>query len=271
MNKKQTAVIAILDNVIPHEKRPGDSLLTRYFLSACQGFVTMSSTVTRDLKPYLGNKPVHQQPHPIYDHFGETLEKAEAKRLLNLDPQFHYLLFFGFIRKYKGLDLAIEAMADERIKKLPVKLLVAGEFYEEATPYHELIKKYNLSDRIVFHSHFIAEGEVKKYFSAADLVIQPYRSATQSGVTQVAFHFNRPVIVTQVGSLPEMVKDGMNGFCTHPSPDAVASAIARFFELDAEARFTAFINEDKKHLGWQTFAEALWKLAQHLLTRGLVN
>ncbi|RZK93957.1 MAG: glycosyltransferase, partial [Hymenobacter sp.] len=201
-----TRVVAITDNVIPHEKRPGDEPLTRYFLSACDGFVTMSRSVLTDLQRLgFGRHPALYRPHPLYDNFGPVKPKAIALAALGLGPEWHYVLFFGFIRAYKGLDVLLEAMADARVAALPVKLLVAGEFYEDAAPYEALIQKYHLENRLVRATDFIPNEQVANYFSAADMVMQPYKNATQSGVSQVAYHFGRPMLVTNVGGLAELI------------------------------------------------------------------
>ncbi|UOQ77978.1 glycosyltransferase [Hymenobacter sp. 5516J-16] len=189
---RHTRVVAITDNVIPHEKRPGDRPLTRYFLAACQGFVTMSRAVLADLRRLHFKQPALYRPHPLYDNFGPLKPKTEALRALGLDPQVGYLLFFGFIRAYKGLDILLQAFADERLAKLPVKLIIAGEYYEDAAPYEELIRQHQLENRLVRATDFIPNEKVVDYFCAADMVVQPYKNATQSGVSQIAYHFSRP-------------------------------------------------------------------------------
>ncbi len=259
---QHTKVISILDNVIPHEKRIGDIAFTKYFLNACDGFVTMSDTVSDDLKKFVPSKSAIQNPHPLYDNFGEAIPLEEAKRQLNLAQEFHYLLFFGFIRKYKGLDLLLEAFDDERLKKFSLKLIVAGEFYEDAKPYHELISKLHLQERVILKTDFIAEEEVKKYFSAADVIVQPYRSATQSGVTQIAYQFNKPMIVTNVGGLPQLVPNGKVGLCVAPDAKAIADAIFNFFENNLQQKFLEGIREEKKKFSWTTFAENILALFQ---------
>src|SRR6478735_124564 len=149
-SNKHTKILAITDNVIPHEKRSGDEIFTKYFLSACHGFITMSRSVLEDLKKFVPQKPAVYHPHPLYDNFGESQPKTVAKTALKLDPETSYLLFFGFIRAYKGLDLLLEAFADERLAKLKkVKLIIAGEYYEDPEPYEKLIKKFDLEKRII--------------------------------------------------------------------------------------------------------------------------
>jgi glycosyltransferase involved in cell wall biosynthesis len=203
-------ILAIADNVIPHENRPGDKTLTNYFVKAIDSFVVMSRSVMEDLKLFDNKKPVIMQPHPVYDIFGEVSDKSTSRTTLGL-PDGNLVLFFGFIRYYKGLDLLLQAMADEKVRAQNIRLVVAGEFYDDKKPYLDLIQKLQLNDRVILHDHYIAKNMVRHYFSAADLVVQPYRDATQSGVTQIAYHFGKPMVVTNVGGLPEIVPDGKAG------------------------------------------------------------
>ena len=253
-----TRVVAITDNVIPHEKRPGDGPLTRYFLSACDGFVTMSRSVLADLQQ-LGfrNKPALYRPHPLYDNFGPAKPKAEALAALGLPLEFRYVLFFGFIRAYKGLDILLEAFADARVAALPIRLLIAGEFYEDAAPYEALIKKHNLESRLVRATDFIPNERVADYFSAADLVIQPYKNATQSGVSQVAYHFGRPMLVTDVGGLAELIPAGVVGYVVPPTPAVIADSLVDFYAHDREEAFAAGVRQEAKKFSWEVMVAAL--------------
>ncbi|GAA4496062.1 glycosyltransferase family 4 protein [Hymenobacter ginsengisoli] len=258
-----TRVVAITDNVIPHEKRPGDAPLTRYFLSACDGFVTMSRAVLADLQRLgFGQKPALYRPHPLYDNFGPARPKAEALAALNLSPKFHYVLFFGFIRAYKGLDILLEAFADARVATLPVKLIIAGEFYEDAAPYEALIHKHDLESRLVRATDFIPNERVADYFSAADLVIQPYKNATQSGVSQVAYHFGRPMLVTDVGGLAELIPAGVVGYVVPPAAGAIADALVDFYAHDREEAFAAGVRQEAKKFSWEVMVAALKEVAQ---------
>jgi D-inositol-3-phosphate glycosyltransferase len=258
-----TRVVAITDNVIPHEKRPGDGPFTRYFLSACDGFVTMSRAVLADLQRLgFGRKPALYRPHPLYDNFGPAKPKADALAALGLAPQFRYVLFFGFIRAYKGLDILLEAMADARVAALPVKLLIAGEFYEDAAPYETLIKKYDLESRLVRATDFIPNEQVADYFSAADLVVQPYKNATQSGVSQVAYHFGRPMLVTDVGGLAELIPAGVVGYVVPPTPVTIADALVDFYENDREDAFATGVRAEAKKFSWEVMVNALKEVAQ---------
>jgi len=257
-----TRVVAITDNVIPHEKRPGDGPLTRYFLRACDGFVTMSRSVLGDLQRLgFGHKPALYRPHPLYDNFGPLKAKADALAALKLAPDFSYLLFFGFIRAYKGLDILLEAFADPRIAAMPVKLIIAGEFYEDAAPYEAIIQRNNLAERIIRATEFIPNEEVVDYFCAADLIVQPYKNATQSGVSQIAYHFERPMLVTDVGGLAELIPDGVVGYVVPPTPRAIADAVVDFYARQREETFAAGVREQKKQFSWPVMVAALKEVA----------
>lgn len=259
-----TKVISILDNVIPHEARAGDVAFTKYFLKSSDGFITMSNTVTNDLEKFVSNKPIAFQPHPLYDNFGEAIDKSDAKKQLKLDPSYDYILFFGFIRKYKGLDLLLKALADERLKSLPLKLIVAGEFYENSAPYLDIISKYRLQDRVIMKTDFIPDQEVHKYFSAADMVVQPYKHATQSGVTQIAYQFNKPMIVTRVGGLGELVPDGKAGLVVEPNEKAIADAVYRFYSMKLESELVTMVAEEKKKFSWQSMVQAILDVRKNI-------
>jgi D-inositol-3-phosphate glycosyltransferase len=257
-----TRVVAITDNVIPHEKRPGDRPLTRYFLSACDGFVTMSRSVLADLQGLgFGRQPALYRPHPLYDNFGPAKPKAEALAALALPAEFRYVLFFGFIRAYKGLDVLLEAIADPRVAALPVKLLIAGEFYEDAAPYEAIIQKHHLESRLVRATDFIPNEQVANYFSAADIVIQPYKNATQSGVSQVAYHFGRPMLVTDVGGLAELIPDGVVGYVVPPTATAIADALVDFYANDREETFAAGVRQEARKFSWEVMVAALKEVA----------
>lgn len=253
-------VIAITDNVIPHEKRIGDSIFTKYFVRSCHGFVAMSQSVLDDLNVFTNSSNKAFLPHPIYDIFGDKQERVSSLRHLNLDTDKKYILFFGFIRKYKGLDLLLEAMADQRIKQLGTKLIVAGEFYEDPEPYKQLIENKGISDRVILRTEYIESEEVKYYFSAANIVAQPYRTATQSGVTQIAYHFEKPMLVTNVGGLPEIVPHNKVGYVTAIDPVSIADAIVDYFSNDREELFTQNTISEKKRFEWSTFVDGVDQL-----------
>ncbi|MCI0522155.1 MAG: glycosyltransferase [Bacteroidales bacterium] len=252
-----TRVITIFDNVIPHEKRAGDRMLTKFFINSIHGALVMTRAVEADLRQFSKKIPCIISPHPLFDNYSEPVTRAEAIVRLSLCPAEKFILFFGFIREYKGLDLLLEAMAAPAVRDLGIKLIIAGEFYEDEKPYFDIIHKHNLGSRIILHSHFINREEVRYYFSAASLVVQPYRSATQSGVTQVAYHFNKPMIVTNVGGLAEIVPHGKCGYVVEPEPGAIAEAISDFFRGGDEERFRAGLEEQKKLYSWDKLTEAL--------------
>ena len=258
-----TRVVAITDNVIPHERRVGDGPLTRYFLSACDGFVTMSRSVLGDLQRLgFGRKPALYRPHPLYDNFGPIRPQGQARAALGLPEAGGYLLFFGFIRAYKGLDLLLEAWADARLAALPVKLIIAGEYYEDAAPYEALIKQHNLESRIVRATDFIPNERVGDYFCAADLVVQPYKNATQSGVSQIAYHFERPMLVTDVGGLAELIPDGEVGYVVPPTATAIADALVDFYtHPEKQAAFEAGTRRVKRQFSWEVLVAALKEVA----------
>ena len=258
-----TRVVAITDNVLPHEKRPGDTSFTKYFLASCDAFITMSEKVLHDLKLFVNNKPMTQVLHPLYDNFGAPVTKEEARKTLGLNQQEKIILFFGFIRKYKGLDMLLEAMKIIKQKNAGIKLLVAGEFYEDEKPYRELIEKNQLNDVLILRTEFIADSAVKYYLCAADVVVQPYRNATQSGVTPLAYHFEKPMIVTNVGSLPALVPDGKVGLVAEPDPASIAAAIMRYFEL-GENYFIPHLRSEKEKYSWHQLTEAILKLADDI-------
>jgi len=255
-----TKIICLADNVIPHEKRTGDKLFTRYFLKPCDAFVVMSEKVKNDLKQFEKEKPVILQPHPLYDNFGEIVSKQDARHFLKLPLEEKIILFFGFIRKYKGLDMLLDAMADERIKKAGIKLLVAGEFYEEEKAYREQITRLGIEDQLILKTDFIPDSDVKYYLCAADAVIQPYRNATQSGVTPLAYHFEKPMVVTNVGGLPALVSHNEAGLVVEPTASSIASGIIQFYET-GEQHFLPFLKEKKKLLSWPVLTKQILDLS----------
>lgn len=259
---KHTKVIAIVDNMIPHEKRLGDKLLTQYFVRAVDGFLTMSQKVQNDVKLFT-NKPTCVSPHPIYDHFGEAIPTADARKFLHLDVNDKVILFFGFVRAYKGLDLLIEAMADPAIKAAGIKLVIAGEFYESPTPYLTQIEQLGLTDTISVYNQYIGEKEVTQYVSAADFIIQPYRNATQSGVTPMAYHFLKPMLVTNVGGLADTVPHDKVGLVVQPNPRSIAEGIVQLYERGT-AHFMPHLITEKKKYSWEQMRQSFLTLYQQL-------
>lgn len=260
----KTKTLAIVDNWIPHERKLMDRIFTPYFAKRVQSFLAMSRSVEQDIRHSVSGKPVGYSPHPVFDNFGPAMPKQEAKQLLGLNPDHRYLLFFGFIRDYKGLDLAIEAMADPRVRALNLKLIIAGEYYVPSKPYEDLITRLSLQDSIVPRTDFIPDQEVGKYFCAADLIVQPYKEATQSGVTQVAYNYERPMVVTNVGGLPEIVPDGKVGYVTEVNATAIADAIVRYYAEGKEAEFAANVAAEKPRFLWDHFCAEIFKLTHQI-------
>lgn len=259
-----TRVIAITDNVIPHEKRPGDRLFTRWFIDAVDAFVVMSRSVEADIRQFTPTKLVRYIPHPIYDNYGEKVERAAALSHLGLSKEKHYLLFFGFIRDYKGLDLLLQAMQDERLRKMELHLIVAGEFYSDPASYHQMRAQFKLEDRVSFRSEYIPNEQVKYYFGAADLVVQPYKTATQSGISQMAYHFEKPMVVTRVGGLPEIVEHGKVGYVVDLNPTAIADAIVDFYKNQRQADMEAAVRVAGKQFSWLHMLEGIQALKQRI-------
>jgi len=256
---KHTKIVCIADNVIPHEKRIGDIPFTKYFLKAPDAFVTMSEKVLSDLRKFT-NKPAQLVQHPLYDNFGEPVSKTEARKYLGLDQNQKMILFFGFIRHYKGLDLLLRAMADKRIKEGNIKLVVAGEFYEDDKPYLQLIRENNLQEQVILKTSFIPDSEVKYFLCSSDCVVQPYKNATQSGVTPLAYHFEKPMIVTNVGGLPSLVPNEKVGLVCEPEPASIAGAILKFYQL-GEQYFIPHLRNEKEKYSWSALTSAILHLA----------
>lgn len=258
-------IICIADNVIPHEKRPGDKPFTQYFMKPIDGFITMSKKVMADLKTFTNTKAILTE-HPLYDNFGDALTKTEAKKYLSIPENSNFILFFGFIRKYKGLDLLLQAMKILKDQKendptlLLPHLLIAGEFYDDELLYTSLIQELGISDLLELRTHFISDQEVKYYLSATDFVIQPYKNATQSGVTPLAYHFEKPMLVTNVGGLADMVPDGKSGVVVEPNAAAIAEGIKRLYQL-GENYYLPQLRMEKEKYNWKHLTDAIIELA----------
>jgi D-inositol-3-phosphate glycosyltransferase len=256
-SNRHTVAISIFDNVVPHEKRLGDRLLTNFFTRSIDAGIVMSGSVKEELISFRSGIPVKLNPHPLFDNYGSPVSREEALSDLQLDGENRYLLFFGFIREYKGLDLLIKAFADKRLRKKKLKLIIAGEFYEDDAPYRQLIKLYDLENDVIIHDHFIKDYEIPLYFSVADLVVQPYKSATQSGVTQIAFHYERPMLVTDVGGLREIVSDRVCGYVVQPQPEDIAEAIIDYYENKREVQFTEGVRKEKEKFSWDKMTTSI--------------
>lgn len=259
---KHTNIICIADNIIPHEKRMGDNAFTRYFIKPIDGFITMSQKVLNDLKIFNINKPAKFVAHPLYDNFGNKISQLEARKQIGIEKDGNIVLFFGFIRQYKGLDLLFEAikLINENANKIhPIKFLIAGEFYEDRTAYDEQIKKLGIEDSLILRTDFIPDSEVKFYLCASDVVIQPYKNATQSGVTPLAYHFEIPMIVTNVGGLPALVPDQKVGLIAEPNPYSIAEKIVEFFNIGKD-NFIPGLIEEKKKYSWEVMTNEILQL-----------
>jgi glycosyltransferase involved in cell wall biosynthesis len=256
---RHTQVVCIADNVIPHESRPGDRAFTKYFVQPVDSFVVMSKQVLQDLKTFT-NKSAQLLPHPLYDNFGVKEEMLVARKTLRdqfnlpVEDSDQLLVFFGLVRHYKGLDILIDALKVTKSSK--PKLLVAGEFYDKESDYREQIARLGLANQIIIHNQFIAEADVKHFICAGDCIIQPYRDATQSGVTPVAYHFEIPMIVTNVGGLPEMVPNEIAGLVAEPTAASLAESVEAFF-AKGKQYFMPGLLEEKKKLSWENLTSAI--------------
>ncbi|MFN4256031.1 MAG: glycosyltransferase [Saprospiraceae bacterium] len=279
LSGKKFRVAALVDNIVPHEKRPGDRLFARYFVGACDEFVVMSRSVGDEIRQFLKKAPpplkgshadestesaplqgrgcIRFAPHPIYDNYGEPVGKAVARRQLGLPETAPLVLFFGLIRAYKGLDLLLEALGNARLRQQNVQAIVAGEPYGDWQPYQQIIENQQLEGRTHLFLDFIPADEVRLYFSAADLVVQPYRTATQSGISQIAYHFEKPMVVTNVGGLPEIVTNGVSGYVVEPTAAAIADAVADFFEHKKADSMGVGVRAEKARFSWKNLMEAL--------------
>ncbi len=253
---KKTKIVTIVDNMIPHERHFYDKLLSKYLIKSIDAFVAMSQSVLNDIKLFTC-KPTAFCPHPLFDNFGDPMPKSTALNALQLSEKFNYILFFGFIRNYKGLDLLIKAMADTRMAQYRVKLIVAGEFYEDEKPYLHLIEELKLQEDILLHTHFIPNEKVAAYFCAADIIAQPYKDATQSGVTQIGYHFVKPMLVTDVGGLAEIIPDGISGYVVNPDEHAIADALVDFFSHNKQDYFNSGIIEERKKYAWDNMTKTI--------------
>ncbi len=252
---KKTKIALLCHNIIPHEKRSGDESLTKYLFKHVDKFIVLSSTVEEQLKQFVPNADYKVLYHPVYSNFGDIVSQKEAKVYINVKAE-KLILFFGFIREYKGLDILIKALP--KLNNKNIKLVVAGEFYSNKIKYEELIREHNLEDRIILKDNFIPSDDVKYYFSAADLVVLPYRSATQSGIIQVSNNFCKPVISTKVGGLGEIVHDGENGYLVEPeNPDALAEKINYFFESGKGEELSEQIAMNNKKYSWENFTDQM--------------
>ena len=255
--RKHTCVLALTDNIIPHERRFGDKPFTRYFVKGCHGFIAMSKKVLSDIDLFSPAARKVYSPHPMYATYGEAVSKKEARHQLGLNDDDKIVLFFGLIRHYKGLDILLEAMSHPEIKKRGIKLLIAGEFYEEKQPYLDLIQQYGMEEQVILHDSFIPNDRVRYYFCASDIVAQTYRNATNSGVTMVGYYYDKPMLVTNVGGLSEIVPHQKCGYTVALNTEEISCSVRDFYENNREAEMVMAVREEKKKYEWTTFINSL--------------
>src|SRR6185436_6694607 len=260
--KKQSKIISILDNVMPHEKRFFDPAFTKYFLKQNHGFVVMSDSVKNDLLKFIPGARYIFHAHPLYNHFGKKAHADDAARKPNIPPGKKIILFFGFIRDYKGLDLLIDAMSklnDEYV------LVIGGEVYGSFDKYSQQIEALGIKNKILLHVRYISDDEVPLFFSAADVCVLPYKSATQSGITSIAYHFDLPLIATDTGGLKESIQHNKTGLIV-PSPDStlIAKTIESYFSQNLKSKFQEEIKLLKNKLSWSSLSEAIIEFSKSL-------
>lgn len=259
----KTKCVALVHNMIPHEPNILDKLFAPYFIKSQDGFVALSESVVKDIEKVERLKverPKTFSPHPIYDHYGERMTKKEACAALGLDDKNGYMLFFGLVRAYKGLDVLLDAFGLIKDQLPTVQLIIAGEFYEDEEKYRAQIAANGLKERVLLRNEFIPDADLRKYFGAADLIVQPYKTATQSGVTQVAFHFEKPMLVTNVGGLGEIVHDHKMGYACEPTAEAIAADIVDYFQNKRQEAYTAYLQKEKTKYAWSNMARAFYQI-----------
>ena len=261
----KTRCIGLVHNMIPHEPSVLDKCLAPFYVKQTDGFVALSDSVVQDIASLdREQKPKTFSPHPVYDHYGEKMDRKDACVALGLDDRKRYMLFFGLVRAYKGLDLLLDAFAKVKDELKDLQLVVAGEFYEDEDKYLAQIEANGLKDRVVVKNEFVADADLRKYFGVADLIVQPYRTATQSGVTQVAFHFEKPCLVTNVGGLGEIIHHGKMGYAVDPEVDAIANSMLDYYQNNRQEAFTKYLVKEKELYGWDIMAQAFYRILLHL-------
>ena len=257
----KTKCVALVHNMIPHEPSILDKLFAPYFVKRQNGFVALSESVVGDInKLDKAGTPKTFSPHPIYDHYGERMTKEEACKALGLDENKDYMLFFGLVRAYKGLDLLLDAFGKVKDSLPNLQLIIAGEFYEDEDKYRTQIADLGLTERVIVRNEFVPDGDLRKYFGAADLIVQPYKTATQSGVTQVAFHFEKPMLVTNVGGLGEIVHDHKMGYACAPNAESIAEDLLDYYTNHRQEAYTAYLQKEKTKYAWSNMTRAFLKV-----------
>ena len=253
----KTKCIALVHNMIPHEPNILDKLFAPSFVRSQDAFVALSDSVVKDIDRLdKAGKPKIFYPHPIYDHYGERMAKVEACKALGLPEGKKYMLFFGLVRAYKGLDLLLDAFGLVKDQLPDLQLIIAGEFYEEEEKYRSQIASLGLNERVIIRNEFVPDGDLRKYFGASELIVQPYKTATQSGVTQVAFHFEKPMLVTNVGGLGEIVHDHKMGYACEPTSAAIAADILDYYQQDRQSAYTTYLQKEKTKYAWSKMTTA---------------
>lgn len=261
----KTRCVGLVHNMIPHEPSVLDKCLAPFYVKQTDGFVALSDSVVQDIASLdREQKPKTFSPHPVYDHYGEKMDRKDACVALGLDDRKRYMLFFGLVRAYKGLDLLLDAFAKVKDELKDLQLVVAGEFYEDEDKYLAQIEANGLKDRVIVRNEFVADADLRKYFGAADLIVQPYKTATQSGVTQVAFHFEKPCLVTNVGGLGEIIHHGKMGYAVDPQVDAIVEGLKDYYQNDRQEAFTKYLIKEKELYGWDIMAQAFYRILLHL-------
>ncbi len=256
-------IVWICHNITPHERQPGGNLLSRFGLRSAHAFVVMSKPVEEDLLRFRPDAVYRVVPHPAYEPVGQV-SKIEARRRLGLDPETPVLLFFGYVRPYKGLNILLQALREAR-KSVPVQLVVAGEFYEPLSVYEQQARELGLEKVVHFHNRYVPNEEVPVFFGAADVVVLPYLSATQSGIVPMAYAYGIPVVTTTVGGLPEVVEDGKTGLLVPPgNAQALAEAVVRFYRDEDRARWRKAVEEKRRQLSWDRVAQAVEELVRQV-------
>ncbi len=260
-SNRHTKVICQIDNVEPHEHHIIDRPFNNYFLHSIDGFIYMSEQVHNELRQYTDANALFS-PHPMFENFGTLIARDTAAKALGLDPSLKYALFFGLIRDYKGLDILLDAWA--KCSANDRRLLIAGEFYTSRAKYIEQMKRVGICDTVILHDHFIADDQVANYFSLSDFIVLPYHTATQSGVTQIAYNFSLPIIVTRVGGLPEIVPHNRVGYVCDPTADGVAEAITNIWNNDNIERFREGMRHERKRFSWSAMCDRIVELYRSL-------
>lgn len=261
--KNKSLYLALCDNIVPHEKKFYDQTLTSYFTKQFDGFITFSDQVKNELSTF-SKKPTYVKSHPINLNLGEVVDKSLAKEKVKLSNSTNYLLFFGLVRKYKGLDLMLQAMAEieDFATQNNIKLLVIGEFYDDPATYTQMIQELGIENLVEIRNSFVPTEEVKYYFSAADLITQTYHTASQSGITQMALNFNKATLVTNVGGLSEIVEHEKSGYVVEKNPKAIADALMDFYTNQREAAFSIRAAEKKADYSWTAFCRGVIDFSQ---------